>query len=159
VKFDVRLDAKKTDRRLERLPDGVRDELVGAARVLDAELIQYARMLASGGLVNVITGRYLRSIKGNVRATRTTVTGKVYSRAPEAHLIELGAVRKAMDILPNVAQAMSFMVAGKRVVAKRVHHPGSVMKGRHVLHIALDDMRDEIFGGMHAALNRGLARQ
>lgn len=156
-KFDVCFDAEKTDRRLQRLPDAARTELVGTARVLDSELIEYARMLASGGLVDVITGRYLRSIKGSVRATSTVVTGKVYSRAPEAHLIEYGAVRKAMDILPNVAQAMSFIVGGKRIFAKRVHHSGSIMRGRHVLHVALEDMREEILTGMRAALNRGLA--
>lgn len=156
MKFNVVLDADKTKQRLERLPDAVRTELVAEAKILDAELVDYARMLASGGLVNIRSGRYVRSIKGRVTSSRTTVTGKAYSRAPEAHLIETGAVRAPMDILPSATQALSFMLGGHRVFAKRVHHPGSVMRGRYVLHTALDDMREEILTGMRGALNRGL---
>ncbi len=157
MKFDVALDADKAKQHLQRLPDAVRAELVTEAEFLDGELVARARLLASGDLVNVRSGRYVRSIKGRVTSTRTVVTGKAYSRAPEAHLIETGAVRGPRDILPNAAQAMTFVLGGHRVFAKRVHHPGSVMRGRYVLHTALDEMRVEIISGMRAAMNRGLA--
>jgi hypothetical protein len=157
MKFDVEFDADKTKRRLAKLPDAARTELVTVARLLDRELVDYARFLASGPLVNVKSGRYVKSIHGSVRSTQTMVTGKVASSAPEAHFIETGAVRKAMDILPNAAKALSFLMNGRRVFAARVHHPGSTEKPRHLLQVALDDIRAEIVAEMTSALHRGLA--
>jgi hypothetical protein len=157
--LDMQFDASRTVRHFDKMPKEVRTELVGAAKTLDRELVDHARALASGDLVGVKTGKYRRSIRGSVRSTEKAVTGRLYSKSPLAHIIEEGAVRSAYDILPDTAQAMAFLGGGASLVlAKRVHHPGSKEAGRHVLEKALKDKQDDIFTGLNAALNAGLAK-
>ena len=138
------------------MPDNVRAEMKEAAKKLKDEAVNYARTLASGPLVNVRSGRYLKSLKGSVSSGQKTVTGKIYSRDPVAHLIESGATRKAREILPNTKQALSFMLGGRRVFARAVHHPGSKMPAKHLLQQTIDDMQPDIFKELEAALNRGI---
>jgi hypothetical protein len=155
-KFNIQIDSSQPRKNFEKMPADVRGEMVDAAKTLKDEAVNYARTLASGPLVNVRSGRYLRSIKGRVSSGSKTVTGKIFSNAPEAHLIEQGATRRPREILPNAKQALAFMIGGKRVFAKAVHHPGSIMPAKHLLQQTIDDMQPDIFKELEAALNRGL---
>lgn len=77
--------------RLEKGRDVVRAEVLTTAQRLNRDMVDRARALASGPLVNVRTGRYRGSIRGSVSVKGDIVTGVLYANAPEARFIEYGA--------------------------------------------------------------------
>lgn len=156
MKINIDYDTKKLS--LEQMTAAVREEVLNASKTLDSQLVDRARALATGSMVGVRSGLYKESIRGEVKVSRNRITSRVYSRAPEAHLVEYGAVRGPHDILPDTKRVLSFLMNGKRVFATKVHNPGSTTSPRPVLKTALEQMSPRIVSDITAAMNRGLAR-
>ena len=89
---------------------------------------------------------------------QTRVVGKVASSGDVkyAGIHEFGGKTPAHDIYPDKAKALAFMIGGKQVFAKVVHHPGSQMPERSFLRSSLSDMRQEILDGLEFAVKGAL---
>jgi hypothetical protein len=163
----VFVDTSKVKLRFDRLPEDVLGRLSSTAQSLDDELLAKARGLASGSVLQVKTGKYLSHIKGSVRTRKSGVTGRVWVTDPRANLFEFGGKTKPHDIEPNSAQALLLQVAGGKIFAAEVHHPGGDFgresfgagsQGKHsVVQVAYNEMRGEIFSRMYDAAFEGVA--
>jgi len=74
--FDVQVDSSRANLRLEEMQDEVRDALIVAVTLAAGEL-EGAAQKASGDLLQVRTGKFVRSIKAGTRTGKTFVTGRV----------------------------------------------------------------------------------
>ena len=71
---------------------------------------------------------------------------------PYADIQEYGGRTSPHDIVPVKAQALRFMMEGKTVFAKIVHHPGSLIPERSYLRSALSDMQNQIVSELEQAV-------
>lgn len=114
----------------------------------------------SGQVLNVITGNLRASVHSimPVEQTGGSVVGHVAQSGDVKYgaIHEFGGKTQAHDIYPTKAKALAFMVGGKQVFAKVVHHPGSQMPERSYMRSALADMRQEALEGMTDAIKRGI---
>lgn len=113
----------------------------------------------SGQVLNVRSGDLRRSIQEEAPLTEGTgVFGRVFSSGDVkyARIHEYGGRTAPHDIVPNKAEALAFMIGGKQVFAKVVHHPGSQMPERSFLRSALADRAVEIGSALKEAAVRGL---
>jgi hypothetical protein len=99
------------------------------------------------------TGAYKKSIQSETDETATGVWSDVEATDPIASFIERGATIPAHEILPNVAQALSFMIDGRHIFAARVESPGGTIKPEFVLTRELIAMEPEISAQMQDAAN------
>lgn len=147
----VEVDAYRAQVRLESLPARVRGALQVKRNILTLQLEGKAKGNAPvGPSSKTHTGGQLRrSIFSQATDTATTIEGKVATGAdtPYAKYVELGTA--AHDIVPTKAKALAFMLDGKQVFAKSVHHPGT--KGQLFMRRAFDDMKAEIIAGFKQA--------
>lgn len=145
--------------KIDRMPPTVRNVLRRKIRELALRLkAKIQRDKLSGQVLNVKTGALRRSIQDNVVETDTGVYGEVFSSGDVkyARIHEFGGKTRAHDIFPKKADALSFMMGGKQVFAKVVHHPGSVMPERSFMRSSLAEMANDIRIEMKKAVIRGL---
>lgn len=98
-----------------------------AERVAD-QVEERAKQLA-GILVNVRTGRYRAGFRKRSKFSARGPAYEVFNPVEYAPYIEEGT--RPHVIRPRRAQTLRFVVGGRVVYAKVVHHPGT--KARHVL--------------------------
>lgn len=112
----------------------------------------------SGQVLNVRSGALRRSIFSQVTDTETAVTGKVASSGDVkyAAVHEFGGKIPPHDIFPVKAAALAFMMNGKQVFFKHVHHPGATMPEQSFMRSSLAEMKDEIVSGLKQAVVEGL---
>ena len=153
-----------TDRVAERfrsMPESVRTALLRKVTSLTLLLEAHVKNdKLSGQVLNTVSGRLKRSIQGEVRDDGYRITGSVFSSGdvPYASIHEFGGRTSPHDIFPVKAQALSFMMGGKRVFAKYVRHPGSLMPERSYLRSALSDMKTQIAEEMTDAVRKAVKR-
>jgi hypothetical protein len=126
------------------------------AAALDAKAAELAAALVdlvqndklSGGVLNVRSGALRDSIVASISADADDVVASVDSTGDVkyAAIQEYGGKTSAHEILPVKAQALAFVAGGAQRFARRVEHPGSLIRERSYLRSSLDDMRDEILG-------------
>lgn len=154
----VTVDSYRAQLRLSNLPGKVRAALQVKRTALMLELEGKAKHNAPVGPSNPTHtgGQLRRSIFSEATDTATTVEGKVATGAdtPYAKYVEFGTA--AHDIVPTKAKALAFVMGGKQVFAKIVHHPGT--QGQLYMKRAFDDMRQEIVDGLTQAA-RGAAKE
>jgi phage gpG-like protein len=141
--------------RLGALPDGLRIALAEKAESMAAAL--YAQVVddnLDGGLLNARSGALRASIQVDVQVQDSGVDAEIFSNGdtPYAAILEFGGKTSAHEILPDKARALSFLMNGKRVFARRIQHPGSNFAPRFYLRSALDDQVDTITNGLRAAV-------
>ena len=149
-------------------PDGFRDT---ASRIHDAlfkKATAYALLLEShikadklsGQVLNVRTGNLRRSIFSGVDDNGDTIEiwAKQSGDVKYGAIHEFGGKTAAHDILPMKAKALHFIVGGKEIFAKIVHHPGSVMPERSYMRSSLEDMKDSIIAGLKDAVVKEFAK-
>lgn len=114
----------------------------------------------SGQVLNVRTGNLRRSIFSGVEDDGDTIEiwAKQSGDVKYGAIHEFGGKTAAHDILPVKAKALHFIMGGKDVFAKIVHHPGSVMPERSYMRSSLEDMKDTIIAGLKDAVLRELGR-
>src|ERR1700728_800462 len=118
---------------------------------IDVNAPSAARSKASGDLLQVRTGKFVRSIKAGIRTGKTSVTGRVYSNDPRAQLFEFGGTTPPHDIAPKNAKALLLQMRGGTVFAASVHHPGGKYEARNIIHSAFDEMKAEIVDSLERA--------
>jgi phage gpG-like protein len=144
--------------RLDGLPKRVHDALVRKVTALSLMLEAKVKGKLSDDVLHVRTGALRRSIFSTVKDQGSAVYGEVASSGDlkYAAIQEFGGKTAAHDIIPTKAQALAFMMEGKQIYAKIVHHPGSVIPERSYLRSSLKDMRAEIIAGLNQAVAEGL---
>jgi phage gpG-like protein len=147
--------------RFRRMPDGIRRALL--AKVFTLTLLLEAHVKndkLSGQVLNTRSGRLKRSIQGSVEDNGDIITGSVFSSGdvPYAAIQEFGGTTSPHDIVPVKAKALSFMMHGKQVFAKIVHHPGSKIPERSYLRSALSDMKQQIVTELEQATREAVRR-
>ena len=143
--------------KIKRLPKKVKDDLLVKVYTLTLLLEAHIKQdKLSGQVLHVVSGRLKRSIQSKVSQTPTTTTGIVYSagNVPYAAIQEFGGTTAPHLIAPVKAQALAFMMNGKMVFAKLVHHPGSVIPERSYMRSGLDDMKQQIVREMTDAVRK-----
>ena len=146
--------------RLAAMPDKVHRSLLRKVTALALALEAKIKEKLSGNVLNVVTGALRRSIASAVEDTPTKVVGRDFSSGDVkyAAIHEFGGKTGAHDIIATKAQALAFMMGGKQVFAKSVHHPGSNIPERSYMRSSLGDMRAEIVDGLKQAVRDGLAK-
>lgn len=144
---------------IDRMPASVRVMLRRKIRSLALRLkakIQKGKL--SGQVLNVVTGALRRSIDQRVSEDAHSVMGEVFSSGDVkyARIHEFGGKTRAHDIFPKKADALSFMMGGRQVFAKVVHHPGSQMPERSFMRSSLREMATTIQREMKEAVIAGL---
>lgn len=147
--------------KMDRMPAGVREMLNRKVHELVLRLkTRIQRDKLSGQVLNVVTGALRRSIQSEVHRDTHSVIGEVFSSGDVkyARIHEFGGKTRPHDIFPSKAKALSFMMGGRRVFAKVVHHPGSKMPERSFMRTSLAEMAPTITREMKEAVIRGLLR-
>jgi phage gpG-like protein len=110
-----------------------------------------------GQVLQQRTGKLARSIQQDSHTDGDVVIGEVFSAGDVkyAGIHEHGGTTPAHDIVPNKADALAFMMGGKMVFARIVHHPGSKIPERSFLRSSLADQAAEITEGLKQAALRG----
>lgn len=145
--------------RFDRMPEEVRAALRRKITRLTLKLEEHVKtQKLSGQVLHTVSGRLKRSIHSEVVDSGSMITGRVYSSGdvPYARIHEFGGKTAAHEIVATKAQALSFIMGGKRVFFRRVRHPGSVMPERSYLRSSLEDMRAEIVDGMVDAVREAV---
>ena len=146
--LDVKVNVDRSLLRLGKLPGDMRQSLKTETQSLSVELQKKSKDKASS-LFRVITGKIVKSIRRTVRATDTSVTGRVYSKHPIFRILERGA--KPHDIRPKKAKTLLFF----GVHREGVRHPG--FRGRTLINAAFQEMKPAIRDRLEAAV-KGVAK-
>lgn len=149
---------ERTAGRFRHMPDSVRRALHAKIAKLALQLEAHVKSdKLSGQTLHTRSGRLKRSIKSEIVDRGSIITAKVFSTGvPYAAIHEFGGRTQAHEIVATKARALSFIMGGKRVFFKRVHHPGSVMPQRSYLRSAMDDMHQQIVDEMAAAVREAV---
>lgn len=146
---------------LERIPGEVIEAVAAKVRALTTNLQRHVVAdKLQGQVLKHRSGALGRSIQTDVERAGGVTTGLVYSAGDVkyAAIHEFGGRTPPHDILPSKGEALAFMMGGKMIFAKIVHHPGSQMPERSYLRSSLADMAELIVAGIREAALRG-ARQ
>ena len=151
-----------------KAPDDLADTASRIHAVLFKKATAYAFLLEShikadklsGQVLNVRTGNLRRSIFSGVEDNGDTIEiwAKQSGDVKYGAIHEFGGKTAAHEILPVKAKALHFIVGGKEVFAKIVHHPGSVMPERSYMRSSLEDMKDTIIAGLKDAVLQELGK-
>lgn len=98
----------------------------------------------TGQVLRNRSGRLRDSISPRVTESGNTVVGEVGTNVAYASIHEYGGRTPAHDIFPRKGRALAFMMGGKQVIVKSVHHPGSVFPERSFMRTALNEMEPQI---------------
>lgn len=115
-----------------------------------------------GQVLNQRSGALARSIQEEAPIVEGAgVYGRVFSAGDVkyAAIHEYGGRTPPHDIVPDKAEALAFMIGGRQVFAKIVHHPGSQMPERSFMRSSLADMAEEITAGLRQAAVEGLQKR
>jgi hypothetical protein len=106
----------------------------------------------------VKTGRLRRSIFEEVTINPAQALGRVYvsSDTPYARIQEYGGTTPPHDIYPTKASVLAFMVGGRKVFAKVVHHPGSKIPAKMYVHGPFEEMKPEIVARIEGAVREAV---
>ena len=113
---------------LERLQAAL-NTVPEVVRAAQAEAMRLSVLTVEGeakGRVPRRTGRLFSSISSKVEPLPNGMEGRVGTSVEYAHAVEFGA--RAHVIAPVQAQVLAFEIAGRRVYAAQVHHPGNPPK-------------------------------
>lgn len=112
----------------------------------------------SGQVLKNRTGTLRRSIAPNVSAAGNVIIGTVATNVEYAHIQEYGGKTPAHDIFPKKGRALAFMMGGKQVIVKSVHHPGSVIPEHSFMRTSLAEMEPEIKVAFENAVSEVVSR-
>jgi phage gpG-like protein len=143
--LDVEIDDRVIMARLSVMPDKMRTRILKTTYTLAEKLKSKVQQNLTNRLLNIRTGKLVRSIFEQVTNSLNEVSGRVYSSGlPYAAIQEFGGQTKAHIIEAVNGKALAFKMGGKEVFFKRVHHPGSHIKGAHYMGEAFKEMTPEI---------------
>jgi phage gpG-like protein len=137
--------------------DAVYAALLDKADQLCAALEAQVIANLSGEVLQPRSGALLESISSELDDDGAQITATVESSGvPYAGILEYGGKTAAHDIVAVKAKALAFMAGGALRFAKLVHHPGSEIRAFAYMGSALDDLTDDIEGGLKDAVLEAL---
>jgi hypothetical protein len=145
--------------RFERLGADVQACLLATSQTLAANLQAHVQQdKLSGQVLNRLSGDLAASIAATVEIGDGVVTAQVFATNPPlyAGILEFGGVMPAHDVRPVSAEALSFMIDGRRVFAKVAHIPDVTLPAHSYLRASLQDMAAEITTELQQAVARAL---
>jgi phage gpG-like protein len=145
--------------RFERLGADVQACLLATSQTLAANLQAHVQQdKLSGQVLNRLSGDLAASIAATVEIGDGVVTAQVFSANPPpyAGILEFGGVIPAHDVRPVSAEALSFLIDGRRVFAKIAHIPDVTVPAHAYLRSSLQDMAAEITTELQQAVARAL---
>ncbi len=140
IEFTIEVDDSRVRARLQGMPAKLQQALVRKTTVLRLQLEAKVKSKTP-----VKTGALRRGVFSDQSATATTVEGWVAESADVKYGLYVEEGTRPHDILPSKANVLAFVVGGKKVFAKIVHHPGT--KGQWMFRDSLAEMRPEIIEG------------
>lgn len=144
----VTYDDSAADLVLRTLDSAVRAALIDVETVLRQEL---ERRIAAA--LPDRTGVERRSLVGRTYVTETGVWSEVIDPTFYASFDAEGADIPPHEILPTVAQVLSFMDDGRHIITGRVESPGGHIAPRQIQQHQLEAMADEISSRMQQAVD------
>jgi len=153
--ISVKIDDTKLQATLSAMPAKIRASVYKTVFSLALQMERYIKQdKLQGQVLNHRSGNLQRSIQSQVIQGDTFVRGRVFSSGDVkyAAIHEYGGRIPAHIIYPKNAEALSFMMNGKRVFAKYVNHPGSQMPERSFMRSTLRDFRGQITEGLAKAV-------
>jgi phage gpG-like protein len=152
----IDVDTRQIMARLSYMPDKLRAAFLKKTYALAEKLKSKVQQNLTNRLLNIRTGKLVRSIFEQVTNSVNEVSGRVFSSGlPYAAIQEFGGQTKAHVIEAINGKALAFNMGGKQVFFKRVHHPGSHIKGAHYMGEAFREMTPEIQAGYQEAAREG----
>jgi hypothetical protein len=154
--------ADEVVQRFDRLGADVQACLLAASQTLAASLQAHVQQdKLSGQVLNRLSGDLAASIAASVEIGDGVVTTQVFSANPPpyAEILEFGGVLPAHEVRPVSAEALSFMLDGRRVFARVAHIPDETLPAHSYLRSALQDMAAEIASELQQAVARALKGQ
>ena len=145
--------------RFDALPAQVQAALAAkAARLADRLKTHVPDDKLSGQVLHVHSGRLRASIGAEVDFDGQAILARVFSSGDVkyAAIQEYGGRTAPHDIVPNKAKALAFVIGGRQVFARVVHHPGSTLPERSYLRSSLADMAETISDELKAAVIEAL---
>lgn len=144
--------------RLSAMPIRMREALLVKVTALTLMLERRVKQKLSGEVLHVRTGALRSGIFHEVTSDALSVQGKVAAPkdVPYAAIHEFGGQTKPHDIYPKNAEALRFMMGGKVVFAKVVHHPGSKIPERSYMRSSLEELKTTIIQGLSDATRQAL---
>ena len=142
--------------RLNAMPQKLHAALLKKTYFLAEKLKSKVQQNLTNRILNIRTGKLVRSIFQHVSDSPHEVSGRVYSSGlPYAAIQEFGGQTRAHIIEATKAKALAFTVGGKQVFAARVNHPGSKIPASRYMGQAFDEMKSEIRSGFEEAVREG----
>jgi len=148
--------------RLDRLGADVQACLLATSQTLAASLQAHVQQdKLSGHVLKRLSGDLANSIAATVDVSDGVVTAQVFlaDPPPYAALLEFGGVIPAHDVRPASAQALSFMLDGRRLFAEIAHIPEVTVPAHAYLRASLHDMAAEITSELQQAVALALKGQ
>lgn len=145
LRFD--LDDTQVSKRLGSMPGRARATIVAKTEILRLVLENKIKNdLLSGQLLKVRTGDLRRSIYSGVDDDGTSILGWARQSASVRYgrILNDGGTTRPHDIFPVKANVLSFIMGGKRIFARMVHHPGSKIPAFHYMEKGLDAIAPQI---------------
>ncbi|HLJ52131.1 MAG TPA: hypothetical protein VKT24_02025 [Rhizomicrobium sp.] len=137
--------------RLGALPQDLASRLAAVVATLAQRLYDRVEENLSGAVLQRRSGRLASSIVQQIDGLSASV-GFDPAAVPYGAAQEFGADIRAHLIAAKNARALSFVVAGKRVFARRVMFPGAHLPERSFLRSALADLAPEIGAAIAATV-------
>lgn len=156
--LSLELDAGKLLAGVEAMPAQVVAAVATKMRQLTINLQRHViQDKLHGQVLKQRTGKLARSIQQESHTDGDLVIGEVFSAGDVkyAAIHEFGGTTPPHDIVPNKAEALAFVMGGKTVFARVVHHPGSKIPERSFLRSSLADQASDITAGLKEAAIRG----
>jgi phage gpG-like protein len=145
--------------RFNNLGADVQASLLATSQTLAAGLQAHVQQdKLSGQVLNRLSGDLAASIAATVEIGDGVVTANVFcvDPPPYAAILEFGGVIPAHEVRPVSAEALSFMLDGRRVFAKVAHIPDVTVPAHPYLRASLQDMAAEITTELQQAVARAL---
>jgi hypothetical protein len=152
----VEIDDRVIMARLSAMPGKLRAAFLKKTYALAETLKSTVQQALTNRLLQIRTGKLVRSIFEEVQNETNSVSGRVFSSGvPYARIQEDGGQTKAHIIEAKNGKALAFNMGGKQVFFKRIHHPGSTIKGVHYMRGTFKEMVPEIKAGYEEAAKEG----
>lgn len=147
--------------RLNSMPASVHRSVLRKVTALTFRLETLVKRKLSGPVLKTRSGKLRDSVFRRVTNTSSSIRGEVLAgkNVPYAAIHEYGGTVPAMTIYPRRAQALSFMMNGKRVFAKYVNRPQIRIPQRSYMRSSLAEMGPIIREELREAVKQGTKKK
>lgn len=151
--IEVRVDDSVLQAKVKRLPEDTRARLRAVIAKDNPQLAGMVRQKLSGDVLRAVSGALLGSIRNEMVENATSIYGRVSSVGViYARIHEYGGTTRAHIIRAVNAKSLHFMMGGKDIFVREVHHPGSRIPERSYLRSSLFEMRDQIVSDLRSVI-------